>query len=187
MTTPHLNDHASASVTSSTSTGRTKVPTIWLPLKATYDALSVREKTILGFAAFLVLFAFIWLVLISPALQILKTAPAQHLVLDQEIQAIQKMAVEAKSIQAEPKEMPANFDLSLKSLSENMLPGKTNITTSGDRVTISINGVSGQNLSQWLEAIRTQLHSKPQDAQLKYVETQWQGTVVLALPSSRSK
>ncbi len=185
MTTPHFNNHASASASA---TGvRAKVQSIWLPLKAAYDALSVREKTIVGFAIFLVLFAFIWLVLISPALQTLKTAPAQHLVLDQEIQAIQKMALEAKSIQAEPQEMPANFELSLKSLSENILPGKTNISTSGDRVTIALNGVSGQSLSQWLEAIRTELHSKPQDAQLKYVEMQWQGTVVLAFPSSRSK
>ena len=183
MTTPNLNDHASAS----TSAIHSKITKICFSLKASYDALSVREKTIVTFAIFLVLFAFIWLVLISPALQTLKTAPAQHLVLDQEIQAIQKMAVEAKSIQAEPQEMPANFDLSLKSLSENILPGKTNISTSGNRVTISLNGVSGQNLSKWLEAIRTELHSKPQDAQLKYLETEWQGTVVLVLPSSRSK
>lgn len=156
-------------------------------ISASFVSLSARERLMVLIAFYLVLGAFIWWVLLSPALNTLKNAPSQQLLLDQEIQAMQKMALEAKTIRAESKDLPRNFEQSLRLLSENSLPGQTNITSAAGKLTVTLDPVSGQKLLQWLEAIRTELHSKPQELQIKASETQWQGTVVFLIPNRPSK
>lgn len=154
-------------------------------IKSRYQALNDREKSFVHVAAVLLTLALVWWVMVSPALQILKKAPAQHLLLDQEIQAMQKMATEVKVIQSEPKETISNFETSLKAVSENLLPSQTSMVQTNDNLTITIKQVSASNLARWLEALRTELHVKPNQVQLKFQNDQWHGTIVIQLPTHK--
>ena len=160
-------------------------------IKVIFANLARREKIMVLIAIYLVAGAFIWWVLLSPAIQILKNAPAQHLVLDQEIQSMQQMVAEAKTIQAQAQSQnaPANFESTLKLLSENTIPGQYTLLSSGDKITITLQNTESKKLLQWLEIVRTELHNKPQEIQLKQVNnsTLWQGTVVFLLPKMNSK
>ena len=160
-----------------------------VPIKARFASLSGREKTIVLIAIYLIIGAFIWWVMLSPAIQILKNAPAQHLVLDQEIQSMQQMVAEAKAIQAQVQEAPANFEATLKLLSENTIPGQYTLLSSGDKITVTLQSTEPKKLLQWLEIVRTELHNKPHEVQLKQASnsTLWQGTIVFLLPKMNSK
>jgi type II secretory pathway component PulM len=148
------------------------------PFRKLFSELSPREKLFVLLALYLIVFAFIWLVLVSPAMQILKNSSSKNIALDKEIQVIQKLAQEAKTLRSEPKEIPSNFEASLKSLSENIIPGKATTASSAEKITVNLNAVSAQNLARWLEALRIELHHKPIETQLQFQQGNWTGVVV---------
>ena len=127
-------------------------------IKVIFANLAGREKVMVLIAIYLVAGAFIWWVLLSPAIQILKNAPA-------------------------------NFESTLKLLSENTIPGQYTLLSSGDKITVTLQNTESKKLLQWLEIVRIELHNKPQEIQLKQVNnsTLWQGTVVFLLPKMNSK
>lgn len=147
-------------------------------LQTLFSKLSTREKLFVLLALYLLIIAFIWLVLVSPAFQILKNFTSENLALDKEIQVMQKLAQEAKTLQSEPKETPSNFEASLKTLSENITPGKVTTASSAEKITVTLNAVNAQNLAKWLEALRIELHNKPIETQLQFQQGNWTGVVV---------
>lgn len=148
------------------------------PLRTLFSELSAREKIFVLLAVYLVITAFIWLILVSPALQILKNSTVQNLALDKEIQAMQKLAQEASNLRSEPFELPSNLEASLKSLSENFIPGKSTTTSSAEKITVTLTAVNAQNLVKWLEALRVELHNKPIETQLQFQQGNWSGVVI---------
>lgn len=148
------------------------------PLRTYFSELSAREKLFVLLALYLVILAFIWLVLVSPALQILKNATSQNLALDKEIQTMQKLVQETNTLRSEPNETPTNLEFSLKSLSENIIPGKSTTVSSAETITVTLTAVNAQNLVKWIEALRVELHNKPIETQLQFQQGNWSGVVV---------
>lgn len=152
---------------------------IWTkPLRTLFSELSAREKLFVLLAFYSVIIGFTWLVLVSPALQILKNSKPQNLALDIEIQAMQKLAQEANTLRSEPNEIPSNLEASIKSMSENIIPGKATTASSAEKITVTLTAVNAQNIVKWLEALRVELHHKPIETQLQLQQGNWSGVVV---------
>ena len=67
-------------------------------LAARWQALAPREQTLVLAAGGLVLLALLWWLALAPALQTLRTAPARHAALDQQVQRMQPLQAEAQQL-----------------------------------------------------------------------------------------
>ena len=67
-----------------------------------WSRLALRERRMLVLAGSLVLVALVWMLEIAPALKTLRTAPAQHAVLDAQLQSMRQLAAQAKGLQNRP-------------------------------------------------------------------------------------
>ena len=72
----------------------------------------------------------------------------------------------------------------LQSLSQ-PLGKQLELTVQGERVSVQIKAMPAQALAQWLNQARTQAQALPQEAHwVRQSGTQWDGTLVLRLPSA---
>jgi general secretion pathway protein M len=152
-------------------------------LRARWDAMAPREKLLVAGAIALVFVAFAWLVLVGPALGVLRSAPQQHRVLDAQLQRVRALQLQAQSLQSQPKlghdEAVRQLEASVKS----RLGGAARLLASGDRATLTLTGTGPEALAQWLTQARVDARALPNEAHLhRNAGGLWEGTVVLTLP-----
>jgi general secretion pathway protein M len=158
----------------------------WLtPIQARWQAASPRERRSLTLALIVLGFALLWWLALSPALQVWRTADAQHAALDAQQQQMLGLQAKARALQALPKVNLADARLALES-SLKPLGAGAQLTQQPDRLTITLKGVSAQALAQLLSASRQNAHLVPSESHLKRpdaVKDAWDGSVVFTLPS----
>ena len=145
-----------------------------------WRSLTRRDRRIARVAAFAVGAAALWLVGIQPALRTLREAPTAIERLDTELQQMQLLAAEARTLRAAPPVAPAIAAAALKAASTR-LGDKARLVLQGERATLTLNGMDGTALRGFLAEARATARARPIEAQLVRGPKGYDGTLVLSL------
>jgi general secretion pathway protein M len=157
------------------------------PLKALHTeatrrwaAMPPRERLGLTLAAIAIGIALVWMVGVAPALRTLRETPVQLDALDGQLQAMQRMAAEARDLRGTAPVPATAAAQALKSATDR-LGDKGKLNVQGDRATLTLSGVTGETLRAWLTEARSGARARPIEAQLTRGPQGYAGTVVVSL------
>lgn len=160
-----------------------KLPPPW---QAHWSRLAAREKSGVLLAAGLLSLALLWWVLLGPALHTWRVSKAQHRSLDAQLQKMQNLQAQALSMQSQARLGHDDALRLLEASVKQQLGSGAQLSVSAERVTVTLRGVPGEALAQWLTQSRINAHVLPTEARLTRGTTAsagWDGTIVLALPA----
>jgi general secretion pathway protein M len=153
-------------------------------LLARYARLDARERQMVVIIAAAVAFLVVWLALVRPALNTLDTAPVQREQADAQLLQMQAIANEAKQLRALPPVPPSVAGQVLKSATDE-LGGKAKIALQGDRATLSVTGINGEELRKWLIQARGGARARPIEANLVRAGDGYNGTLIVSIGSQQ--
>jgi len=159
-------------------------------VSARWLALQPRERLAVSVAAAVLSGGLVWWVLLSPALQTLRTADAQRTELERQHQLVLALQAEARGLQSQPKLSPAEAQKALETAVKQTLGPAAQLQVAGERATVSFKAVSAESLAQWLAQTRVNAHALPSEAKLTRTPTAgasrapatWDGSIVMRLP-----
>ena len=126
----------------------------------------------------IVAIALLWLVGIAPALRTVRDAPATLDRLDAQLSQMQRLAAEARELKAGAPVGAAQSAAALRSATER-LGDRGRLAVLGDRATLTLTGVTGDALRQWLAEARSGARARPVEAQLTRGPQGYTGTLVV--------
>lgn len=144
--------------------------------RAQWNKLAPRERHALLLAAATLGAGLLWWVLLAPALQTLRQAPAQHAALDQQLLRMQRLQSEARRLQAdmpaplpgaqEGLATPADLPTRLRESVQLTLGAGAQVTLQGERALLTLKGVPASALAAWLGQARQNLRVNPLEMRL---------------------
>lgn len=148
-----------------------------------WAARSGSERRMLSIATALLAVVIVWWAGLSPALGTLRGARAEHRLLDEQLQSMRALAVEAAGLQALPRLSAEDSVRALEAATTKLGP-TARMSVAGDRVTLLLNNTPADALAQWLVQARTAARALPAEMHLRLNANRngWDGSVVLALP-----
>jgi general secretion pathway protein M len=149
-------------------------------LKARWAAIAPRERRLLQAALAIVVLALAWFVLVRPAWQTLREAPARIDALDLQLQQMQRLAAEARELRSLPAVSASQSEAALRAATERLGPN-AKLTLQGERATLNLTGVPGEALVGWLGEARSAARARPEEARLARGPTGYTGSVVVVL------
>lgn len=149
-------------------------------LRERWNALAERERLLVGAATVLIVLALLWLLAVQPALRTLRSAPAEQARLEQQWQAMQRLAAEARTLRAAPPLAPGLAAQALQGATAR-LGTAGRLALQGDRAVLTLSGVDGEALAQWLVAARHGARARPVEARLTFGDSGYVGTIVVVL------
>lgn len=153
------------------------------PWRARWRALAPRERRGLGIAAWVLGLFLLWAVAIAPAWRSVRAAPAQLDQLDAQLQGMRRQANEARELRAVPPLNGSQAAAALRAASE-ALGSAGRLQIVGDRATLSLTGVNGTQLRDWLAEARSAARARPVEANLTRGPQGYSGSIVVALPGT---
>lgn len=177
------------------------------PWQARWASLAARERLSISLATATIGLALAWWVLLAPALQTLRAAPARHAVLDLQLQRMQRLAAEARRLQAElpppasqtPDALPAprpDLQRALQESVSGQLGAGAQLVLQGERAQLTLKNVPAPALAAWLGQARQNLKvgtlemrltaAPMQSAAAGASDQHWDGSLVLGLPPAES-
>ncbi len=151
----------------------------WLaPLTQKWQQMGSRERFGTACAGIALLVLLLWTVALGPAITTLREAPAKLDALETELQAMQRLAGEARDLRAAPPINRAQATESLKAATDR-LGASAKLSLQGDRGVLTLNGTSAGALRQWLSEVRAGARARAIEAQLNRGPTGFTGTVVV--------
>ena len=149
-------------------------------LQARYAKLDARERQMVVVIGGLLAFLLVWLILVRPAWKTLDDAPALREQADAQLLQMQAISNEAKQLRALPPVPQPVAEQVLKSATDD-LGGKAKISVQGDRATLSVTGINGEDLRKWLLQARGGARARPVEATLTRAGEGYNGTLVVAI------
>ena len=153
-------------------------------LAARYAKLDARERRMVIVIVVAVSFLVVWLALVRPALNTLDAAPALRAQADAQLLQMQAISNEAKQLRALPPVPTSVAEQVLKSATDE-LGGKAKIAVQGERATLSVTGINGEELRKWLIQARGGARARPVEANLMRAGDGYNGTLVVAIGSQQ--
>lgn len=126
----------------------------------------------------------LWTFSLAPALKTLRDVPPQLTQLAAQTQTLKAMQAQAQALQNSPRLSPVDAAALLQQSVSDVLGSGARMNTEGTRVTLTLSGVSADNLAQFLAMARSKSHALPIEAHLQKAKELWRGTLVLNLPST---
>jgi general secretion pathway protein M len=145
-----------------------------------WRAFAPRERAALATALVLIGVFIVWSIAVQPALRTAQQAPAQLDRLDAQLQQMQRLAAESKSLRGAVPVSPAQAAAVLQSATQQLGP-QGRITIQGDRATLSVTGVQANVLRAWLSEARSAARARAVDVQLARSAQGYTGTIVVTL------
>jgi general secretion pathway protein M len=145
---------------------------------ARWATLSARERLAATIALSIVVVALLWLVALAPALRTVRSAPATLDQLDAQLSRMTRLAAEARELKGSAPVAAAQSAAALRSATDR-LGERGRLALLGDRATLTLSGVSGEALRQWLAEARSGARARPVEAQLTRGPQGYTGTVVV--------
>ena len=145
--------------------------------------VSPREQRLVRGALALLALVLVWFVALRPALATLRSVQSQGPQLRAQLQDMLQLQAQAQVLQA----LPAAQTHDSKSLLEAALAtlGATaQMSLTGDRATITLEGSSADALAQWLTQARLNARARPLELHLTQSQGLWKGRIVLQMPST---
>ena len=153
-------------------------------LQARYAKLDTRERQMVVVIGGLLAFLVVWLVLVRPAWKTLDDAPALREQADAQLLQMQAISNEAKQLRALPPVTQPVAEQVLKAATDE-LGGKAKIAVQGDRATLSVTGINGEDLRKWLIQARGGARARPVEATLTRAGDGYNGTVVVTIGTNQ--
>jgi general secretion pathway protein M len=149
-------------------------------LQARYAKLDARERQMVVVIGGLLAFLLVWLVLVRPAWKTLDEAPVLREQADAQLLQMQAISTEAKLLRALPPVSESVAEQVLKSATDD-LGGKAKLSVQGNRATLSVTGINGEELRKWLIQARGGARARPVEATLTRAGDGYNGTLVVAI------
>ena len=149
------------------------------PLAKTWGGLGARERRLVAIAALLIAVTLLWLVAVQPAWRTLRSAPAELAHLDAQWQVMQRQASEAQALKnapAPPAGSAAQAVQALQGATERLGPG-ARLTLQGERAVLTLTGVDGDAVLEWLAQARRGARARPVEARLTRAGDGYSGTL----------
>ncbi len=147
-----------------------------------WHALAPRDRRMTKLAAFAVGALLLWLLGVQPALRTLREAPPMLERLDAELQQMQLLAAESRTLRAAPGVAPAQATTALKAAVAR-LGEQARVVLQGERATVTLSGVDGPTLRSFLTEVRATARARPVEAQLVRGARGYDGTLILSVGS----
>ncbi|WKB54916.1 type II secretion system protein GspM [Eleftheria terrae] len=160
-----------------------KIEELRKQLSTRWAAMDTRERRLVIGAGALVALALLWWVGVQPALRTLRETPARLAELDQQLLQMRQLAKESQELKDLPSVSASTAGSALQASTER-LEGKARLNLQGDRATLTLNGLRGDLLWQWLSEARQTARARPIEAKLSHGAEGYTGTLVLSLPGT---
>jgi general secretion pathway protein M len=147
-------------------------------LTAKWRSMAARERLAAGIGIAVLIAFIVWLLFVAPAWRTVRDAPAKLDKLEVQLQQMQRLANEAKSLRGAPEVSIAQAVEPLKVATER-LGANASIAFQGDRATLTLNGVSGDALRDWLSEARSAAHARPVEVTLTRNPQGYAGAVIV--------
>lgn len=144
-----------------------------------WQALADRERLMLTVGSLVLGLALLWWVGLAPAWRTVRAAPKQLESLDLQLQDMQRLAAEAKTLRAMPT-MPASEAQAALTAAAQRLGDKAKLSLQGERAVLQISHLPGDQLATWLAEVRISARARAVEAQLtRTPQGDYTGNVVL--------
>jgi general secretion pathway protein M len=154
------------------------------PLRARWAALAPRERRVAAVATAVIVILLLWLVALRPAWQATRALPAEVRRLDAQLQQMQRLAAETRGLRGAAAVAPSQSADALRA-SALALGDGARLVVAGDRATLTLTDVAGDELQRWLLEAREGARARPVDVTLtRNPEGNFAGSVVVALPGA---
>lgn len=151
-------------------------------LQARWNEVSRREQRLLRVALVIVLLALLWWVGIAPALATLRAAEKQHQGVSGQMQEMQRLQTQAKTLQAQPRLAFAEAQRLLEASVKQQFGASAQLLVSGESVSLTLKGATPDALAQWLTQARLNARAVPSEAHLlRNAAGTWDGSLVLKI------
>lgn len=149
-------------------------------LAAWWRARAPREQRALAVMLAAVALALLWFVAVAPAWRIVAGAPARIDAADAQWQRMQRLAAEVRTLRTSA---PVGADAAVAALqaATARLGDKARLSLQGDRAVLTLRGVDGSALREWLAEVRAGARARAVQADLTRAAGGLSGTVVVAL------
>jgi general secretion pathway protein M len=141
---------------------------------------SKRERQAIALVVTLVVLFIVWTLLVQPAWQIARSAPAELDALDTQLQQMQRIANESRGLRNTAPVGAAQAGIALKAASDR-LGDKARLNLQGDRAILTLTGVQPEALRAWLIEARAGARARPVEAQLQRGANGYTGTVTVSI------
>ncbi|OYT98788.1 MAG: general secretion pathway protein GspM [Burkholderiales bacterium PBB1] len=148
-------------------------------LRARWTALAARERAGLSAAAWLVGVLLLWSVAIQPAWRTLREAPARIDQQGTQLQRLNRLAAEATELRAIAPVPSAQANAALQG-TMTRFAGRASLQWQGELATVAVNGLSGDELRDWLAEVRSASRMRATQLQLTRGAQGYSGTLVLS-------
>ena len=174
--------------------------TLWAPVRqaahTAWQQRAPRERRLLALGAAVLLGVALWRLLLAPAWQVWREAPAQQARLETQTRQMLQLQAEARQLQA-PSRIERGQALAwLHANAPDLLGPRTQLSAQGDELRVTVQAASASGLAQWLAQAREKAQTRPRLAQLqkqpdpsspgatidKDSGPTWSGTLVMQLP-----
>ena len=143
-----------------------KTPEVLSQFQARWRTLDAREQTLATSALLLVGLALIWWLLVAPPLRTLRTAEAQQISLDVQLQKMQALQAQAQALQTQTKLGRDEAVRALEASVKQRLGPAGQLAVVGDRATVTLRNVPADALAQWLAQARVNARAIPGEVRL---------------------
>jgi general secretion pathway protein M len=153
--------------------------------RARWRSFAPRERLALAIGGVLLALFIAWSLLVAPAWRVSREAPVELDRLETQLQQMQRLAADARTLKGTPAVTAAQAVEPLKAATAR-LGNKASLVFQGDRATLTLTGVSGEALRDWLGEARSAAHARPIDVQLTRSGDGYAGLVVVSLGAGTS-
>lgn len=164
---------------------------LWAVWQNRWQRLAARERLGVTLAAVLVGASVLWWLALAPALQTLRSAPAQAAKLEAQLQAMRSLRAQAQQLQAQPKLSREDALRALDAAVKQGLGASGQLSLQGERATVTLKAAAPQALAEWLALARVNARVVPTEARLQRAaaapganQAAWDGSLVFNLPTN---
>jgi len=163
-----------------TSSTITRWQELTLPLQQRWKALGDNERSALRLLGGFLAVLLAWMIAVQPAWRTLTQSPAQLEAVDAQLQDMQALAQETRTLRAEP---PVSAGQALQALqaASDHLGSAARLSVTGDRAVLTLSGIDTNALQAWLGEVRSAARARPVEAQLQRGPKGFSGTITLSL------
>lgn len=129
-------------------------------------SLAARERLAVTVALWVLALGLLWWLGLAPALQTLRAADTQRVALERQHQTMLGLQAQARALQGQTKLASGESTRALEASVKQGLGTGAQLNVAGERATVTVKGVTGDALAQWLAQVRANAHALPTEAKL---------------------
>ena len=145
-----------------------------------WQSRAPRERQLIVVMVVSVAILAVWLILIQPALRILRDAPVELDRLDQQMQQMQLAASEMQGLRAASPVPTEQASTALRAATA-QLGSSAKLAIQGDRAVLTFTGIQGDALRGWLGEARSAARARPVEAQMVKAAIGYSGSITVSL------